>query len=307
MAQTSIESTRAAFPHRARARPIVRWAGGKTALVPLIATTAYNYLQGSRGTYIEPFLGGGAVALNLGLPNMVLADTCAPLLATYRSVAANVDGVWRAHQRLQQRGWDEATYYAIRDVSPEVEPSPALAAARFLYLNATCFNGIHRENAAGKFNVPYGMKGRKNPPKFRTLDELQQFARAVAASDLHCMDFERTFKLAGPGDFVFADPPYCKTFSHYNAGGFGLGEHQRLADVARAAHDAGVFVCVTNSDTPEVREMYAWADITLTQERRSVSARGDRRGAASCLLITSDASNLATEAERRPIAGAIDS
>lgn len=290
MTQSVLPGSVAAIPARMGVRPIVRWVGGKAHMVSTIAATAHTYLQRTRGRYAEPFLGGGAVALDLGLPGALLADRCGPLMDTYRTISRHPVEVHAAYTQLVRRGWSEETYYTVRDIGALITLSEEAAAARFLYLNAAGFNGVYRENRKGRFNVPWGLRGRS--PKIQTIDALRDFARATRDSDLSCEDFAVVVRRLERGDFVFADPPYLRTHAQYVATGFALEDHERLATELRAAHDRGVFVCATNSDEEEVRAMYSWADVMPTTERRSVSRDGGKRQKAACLLIASDASQM---------------
>lgn len=261
-------------------------------MVPLVAGTVYAQLQKTGRRYIEPFVGGGAVALNLGLPDMILGDTCGPLIEAYQVVVARLDKLWATYSKLIAAGWDEKTYYTIRARRLAL---PWERAAQFLYLNATCFNGVYRENARGEFNVPWGMRGPKlfddthggdRRPGFRTREDFEAFARATATSQILCQDFRDTIELAHQGDCIFCDPPYLGTFSGYTADGFGLTQHIQLAAHARAAYDRGADVIITNSDIPEVRALYTWAYCQATGEKRRVNRRGSERGPVGCLLIT---------------------
>lgn len=290
MIQRVVPGSAAAIPARVGARPIVRWVGGKMRMVPTIAATAHTYLQRTRGRYAEPFLGGGAVALDLGLPGALLADKCGPLMKTYQTISRYPSEVYAAYTQLTRRGWTEETYYTIRDVGALITLSEEAAAARFLYLNAAGFNGVYRENRRGRFNVPWGLRGRT--PKIQTIDALRAFASATRDGELSCGDFAAVVRRLEHGDFVFADPPYLRTHSQYVADGFTREDHARLATELRAAHDRGVFVCATNSDDEEVRAMYSWADVMPTTEQRTVSRDGTKRQRAACLLITSDASQV---------------
>lgn len=282
MEQTELKIDDAPFHPRRHAKPILRWVGGKRSMVEQLSGIAYAHLSKTKGTYIEPFLGGGSVALDLGLPSMILNDFCGPLMRMFDYVRDDPKAVFNQLQQYVERGIDEKTYYEVRALRPL---GAIQQAARFLYLNATCFNGVYRENASGEFNVPYGKRAN---PKFPSLEELVAVQEALGGDKvfLYASDFKPIVQLAREGDFIYADPPYLDTFSDYNAGGFGEPEHVVLAEELRAAYDHGADVLVTNSDTARVRELYDWAFITPIQERRSINRDGDGRGPVGCVLIT---------------------
>jgi DNA adenine methylase len=270
------------FPPRAGAAPILRWVGGKSWLVPLICPGIHRYLRRSLGRYIEPFLGGAAVALDLGLPRMILGDLCAPLIDMYRTVRSSPKNV--AHVLRQMK---ETDYYKVRGADFH-RPGSIATAARFLYLNRTCFNGLYRENKRGKFNVPKG----DIIPRFPTEKDLQSVQSAFLRADLAVASYQETIEQAKRGDVVYADPPYLGVYDGYNATGFGLLEHRQLAECLGRAVERGAAVIATNSDTEEVRRMYADMFATPVEEQRTVAAKGSSRGRAKALLITSDESLL---------------
>jgi DNA adenine methylase len=249
----------------------------------LLSNTAYAYLQKSGGRYVEPFLGGAAVALDLGLPDMILADVCEPLIHAYRQVCAHPKEVAWMLGTYARRGVDKETYMATRG---DVPFSHIQRAAHFLYLNALCFNGVWRVNAAGVFNVAYGAKSDGTPGRLRNEEELVQFAATFGGSQIDVADFRTTLALAGEGDFIYADPPYLGTFDGYSADRFSLADHAALAEALRCAYDRGADLITTNMDTAEIRELYSWAAIQVTGEAQRVSCDAMTRGKMSTVLIS---------------------
>ena len=200
-----IPGTESTFPPRLHAKPVCRWVGGKRWMLRTLSNTAYAHLQRTRGRYIEPFLGGGAVALDLGLPSMILADTCEPLIHAYDQVRRFPQQVAWMLATYERRGVDKSTYLDVRAESPM---SHIQRAAHFLYLNALCFNGVWRVNSNGVFNVAYGSKGDGAPAgKMRTAADLEQFAAAIKTSTLTAADFHKTLEHAGEGDFIYCFTP----------------------------------------------------------------------------------------------------
>ena len=279
---------------RAKAKPIVRWAGGKTWLIPYAAPGIYQKLALTGGRFVEPFLGGGALALDLGLPGMILGDACEPLVAMYQQVIAKPMAVAWALSALAAQGIDEKSYYRTRDTRPT---ALVMAAARFIYLNRLNFNGLYRENKAGEYNVPYGdaahrksVEGRADKSAVELLfpsgGKLLALAAAWKTVDLAACDFEETIDMAVAGDVIFADSPYMATFASYTKDGFTAGDQARLARVLERAYARGAIVLATNADHPETRALYAWAHVMSTAEARSISADGAGRQRANTLLIT---------------------
>lgn len=296
MEQLLIPGTDSAAPPRAKASPIIKYAGGKRWAVPLFAPGIYRRLAKTGGRYVEPFLGGGALALDLGLPGMIVADLCGPLIGMYRAVASQPAAVAWALSALAAKGTTEEAYYRIRDQRPT---SPIVAAARFIYLNKLGYNGLYRENSRGDFNVPYGKqsyressvtrKGRDAVESlFPSKGRLEAVSRAFKASDVLCQDFGATLAPVEAGDVVYADPPYAGTFEAYTKDGFSADDQARLAGDLQACRDRGAFVLATNADTPEIRELYAWATVMPTAELRAVNSDAKGRGRVGCVVVASD-------------------
>lgn len=260
------------------ADPIVKWAGGKRRMVDRILPLVERRLAPG-GVYHEPFLGGGAVALAIDDEVPVVArDACAELVEAYLAVARAPHVV---HQKLCDllRCHSESTYYEVRSTVPDASDDRA---ARFMYLNKTGFNGLYRVNASGRFNVPYGQRRRRRAPSPPAYGDLVRFSRRVCLWSLTSGDFEPLVDAATAGDAVYADPPYHGTFGY--SSGFSEDDQRRLAECLRRAARRGVGVVATNADTPLVRRLYRWADVTSGDEIRSVAADGRRRGAARCVV-----------------------
>ena len=153
MDQLALNLEAPGFIPRAQAAPILKYVGGKRWIVPILARGIHSALCATGGRYVEPFLGGAALACDLGLPNMLLTDWNGPLVEFYRTIVGDLPGFYNALANLVGRwGYTEPDYYAVRAWEPE---TAAERAARFLYLNKLGFNGVYRENKAGKFNVPW--------------------------------------------------------------------------------------------------------------------------------------------------------
>lgn len=271
------------------AAPVVKWVGGKTKLLPeLLRRVPRAY-----GRYFEPFAGGAALFFRLAPARAVLNDLNPDLVNLYRELARDVFGVAKllhAHEILH-RADPNGHYYELRRLwnARDLQWTPAQRAAAFLYLNKTCFNGLWRVNSDGEFNVPMG--DYKNP-KILDTDALSAAGAALARAELRCGDYKAALEGVAHGDFVYFDPPYvplnATSFTSYTANGFGPDEQRELAACASGLAARGVFVMLSNSDTPFTREMYGDYGFRLEGVKcgRSINARGDGRGKVDELIIT---------------------
>ena len=242
------------------------------------------------GTYYEPFFGGGAVYFATLPSQAVIADTNAELINFYR-VVSNLPGDLIKTLRVWKNSSED--YYRIRDYRPRTE---VRRAARFLYLTRLSFNGIHRVNLRGEFNVPYGQK-----THFPVMDEAQIWSASEALSRstiLHC-DFAEATSTVRAGDVVYFDPPYTVAhanngFVKYNERIFSWEDQQRLATLAHALAVKGCTVLVSNADHPSVRALYVGAEcITLTRHSIISAAAEHRREITECLFIVGAEGNCA--------------
>ena len=265
-------------------RPFLKWAGGKSALLDVLLRAAPETFN----TYYEPFLGGGALFFGLyragRLQRAVLSDINPELVDTYQALRADVEAVIRV---LESYPYSKDFYYSLREVDPWSLPL-AERAARMIYLNKTCYNGLYRVNRAGKFNVPFG---RYKNPNYRDVANLRAVAEALQCATLVCASFEDVVSQAQAGDFVYFDPPYAPLsqtarFTEYARGGFRREDQQRLAVVFRELAERGVWVMLSNSDTPFIRELYQDFVITRVHAPRYINSKPSRRGPQAEVLVT---------------------
>jgi len=270
---------------RAEAGPILKWAGGKGQLLREIL----RRVPAEFGTYHEPFVGGGALFFALWserrIRRAVLSDVNSELIEAYETIRDDVEAVIRA---LRKHRNEEAYFYDLRKRDPR-RMAPAARAARLIYLNKTCFNGLYRVNSKGKFNVPFGDNPRA---KICDVEALRGASRAFRDADLHCEAFDAVLDRAQPDDFVYFDPPYqplskTASFTAYSRGGFGEAEQRRLAETFRTLAARGVHVLLSNSDTPLCRKLYRGFPRHIVHATRAINSRADRRGRITELLITS--------------------
>lgn len=261
------------------ARPIVKWAGGKTRLLPELL----ERVPRSFGTYFEPFAGGLALFFRLAPERAVLSDANEALMFAYATLVSfpeDVIAALAAHKEMH----DETHYYATRDRWNNWPDTltPVGGAAALLYLNKTCFNGLWRVNRRGEFNVPMG---KYDDPPICDAENLRAAAAALARADLRCGDYRATVEEAVGGDFAYFDPPYDGTFSQYTRNGFGPDQQSELAAIARDLVERGVRVVLSNNDTPRVRELYEGFRIDVVKCGRAINSDGKKRGAVNEVLI----------------------
>ena len=268
-----------------RPRPFLKWAGGKKRLLPeLIAR-----LPESFAAYHEPHVGSGALFFELAsrgvLAQVYLSDVNQSLIDTYVAVRDQVEeviSILKKHQKKHDRDY----YYVVRAIDPSRLPL-AGRAARVIYLNRTCYNGLYRENKAGQFNVPFG---RYTNPTICDVINLHSVSRALNEIDIARRGYASVLERAAPGDFVYFDPPYyplsaTSSFTAYDRNGFTEDDQQNLRDVFAALARRGVCVMLSNSDTPLIRKLYADFRIDRVLARRSINSKGNRRGKIAELII----------------------
>lgn len=256
----------------AQAKPILKWAGGKTQMLgDLLPKAPTSYSR-----YIEPFFGGGAMFFALQPENAVIADSNPELINMYREVADHVENVIQCLKRYKNTS---EMFYVVRSQEWTTLPK-AEAAARTIFLNRTCFNGLYRVNKRGQFNVPYGKY--KNP---KICDEvgLRAASEALKKADILCGDYLLVLeRYAQAGDFVFLDPPYLPIseyadFKRYTKEQFYEEDHVELAKMVMTLHERGCHVVLTNSNHPLVHELYAPFNIDVIQTKRHISCNGSTR------------------------------
>jgi len=252
--------------------PIVRWAGGKRALLPTLTSLLPADYRTRR--HIEPFAGGAALFFALQPESAVLMDANRELIETYAYVKLDLREV-RGLLRMHGEWHDRAYYYRVRDSFNHLAPIAQHGywrAAAFLYLNRTCFNGLYRVNRKGEFNVPFGKR------KFE-IDEDNLYAASVALqrARLAACDFERVIDFARPDDFVYFDPPYDGTFGGYTKAGFTIEDQSRLAGVFVQLHMRGCKVMLSNANTPLIRELYSAYNVTDVTAPRRIRPDAERQ------------------------------
>lgn len=260
--------------------PFLKWAGGKRWLMEYPETL--DIFPKEFETYIEPFLGSGAVFFKLFPKRSILSDSNADLIETYKAIRNDWRSVWkrlRVHHELHS----DEYYYKVRSSNPY---SSGGRAAKFIYLNRTCYNGLYRVNLKGEFNVPVGTKRNVvlESDDFNLVSELLGQAKLIVS------DFEPIVDSAKRNDFVFIDPPYTvkhnlNGFVKYNEKLFSWEDQVRLRDSVVRAKSRGVKVLVLNADHESIRELYQGESMQSLSRKSVISANSLFRGKYSELAI----------------------
>lgn len=288
------------------AKPFVKWAGGKTRLLDEIKKTLpRDLLQRNGVTYVEPFVGGGAVLFWIlqEYPNItraIINDINAELICTYRAIKSDVEKLIVELTRIQSE------YLALDDVVRkkyflfqrerfnEKKNSNVETAALFIFLNRTCYNGLYRVNSKGKFNVPHG---KYTNPKICDEETLRADSAILQRVEILCGDFAQTGKYADDNVLYYIDPPYrplteTSAFTSYAKGGFDDAEQIRLRDFCEQIAKRQSLFVASNSDPHNVNnkddffdQLYEMFSIKRVSAARMINSKGSGRGALSEIMI----------------------
>lgn len=264
-------------------KPIIKWVGGKSQLLDKIHELLPAGFDPKVNTYYEPFLGGAAVLLSLNPAKAVVSDINPELVNMYQQVKCKPEIVISDLKKFDicHEGYDnpKVFYYDVRnDFNKYLGDNTPTQAARFIYLNKHCFNGLYRVNSKGGFNVPFNGKITGESCHF---DHLRAVSAQIQGVDFRCCDFEETVMNATTGDFVFIDSPYAPltatSFVDYTKEGFAYEDHVRLANTFKDLTARGVYCMLTNHDTDLIRDLYKDYQITEVDVRRSINRDGTNR------------------------------
>jgi DNA adenine methylase len=265
-------------------KPFVKWAGGKAKMIPFILSA----LPEKVSTYYEPFLGGGAVFFEMlrqkRFKKAVVGDSNEDLMAAFQSVQSDVEGLIKELSGKRYR-YEKDVYYRIREEEPSEDP--VKRAARFIYLNRTCFNGLYRVNRNGDFNAPFG---KYDDPLICDKENLRAVSTVLKGVKLMRADFSIIVEKAKKGDAVYFDPPYLPlsktaSFTAYNAGGFGLGDHYKLAGYFKELASMDVSVVLSNSLSEKTKSMYSGFDVRELTGARNIGGPAEYRSPVKEMMV----------------------
>ena len=272
-----------------KGKPFVKWAGGKRQIIDKLK----QYVPDEFDTYYEPFVGGGALLFELSPKKAVINDSNKELMNIY-NVLCDEDKFKKMCNLLNHYEVEHSSdfFYEIRNKDRNKKSYDRLSdytkAARTIYLNKACFNGLYRVNSKNEFNVPFGKKEKINTYEGNNLITVSTY---LTMNDIKilCVDFEVSVKDAKKGDFVYFDPPYdsdTSTFNSYTEEGFGKEEQIRLAKLFKELSDKGVYVMLSNHNTVLVRDLYKNYNFHFIEAKRNINANGKKRGMVEEVIIT---------------------
>ena len=267
--------------------PILKWVGGKRQLlseiIPLIDESCDNY--------VEPFIGGGAVLFRLQPKKAIINDYNTELINVYRTVRDDLDGLvalLKEHEKYNSSDY----YYEVRalDRTPDFDKMSNLEkAARIIYLNKTCYNGLYRVNSLGQFNSPYGKYKNPNIVNEVVLRAISKYLNGNEIS-IRSGDYKDVLNNIEKNSFVYLDPPYMpisssSSFTGYTEGGFGYDKQVELKEECDKLNSKGVHFLQSNSDCEEIRELYKDYRIKVVKAKRAINSDAKKRGQINEVLI----------------------
>ena len=270
--------------------PVVKWAGGKRQIIDKIKAA----MPEQYNNYYEPFVGGGAVLFELAPKNAIINDVNQELLAIYRCLQdKELFDLMVKELDSHEANHSEEYYLEVRawDRNPRFELEPIWKrAARAIYLNKACFNGLYRVNAKGYFNVPSAKKDKVKTYDAANLEEIYEYFTSENILILSG-DFVEACRTARAGDFVYFDPPYDVSedkgsFTAYSKFDFNKEDQIRLANCFKKLSEKGVKCMLSNHNTPFINELYEGFNVQVITARRNINAKGDGRGAVEEVIIT---------------------
>lgn len=267
------------------ARPILKWVGGKTRILSELEKRLPDDIANLR--HVEPFVGGAALFFRRAPRRALLGDVNPQLMATYRCVQLDAETLIE-HLTKLEKVHNEAMYYAVRALYNAASTcSETERSAQFIYLNKTCYNGLHRVNRRGEFNVPVG---RYDAPCIVDAAQLRAARRALQDVQLRTGDFCDVLVDAGRGDFVYLDSPYdvepgARGFTSYASSPFGPKQQDLQAEVFRELDRRGCKVLLSNSDTVANRDRYAGFVMEFVNAPRAINCKAAGRGAVREIVV----------------------
>lgn len=268
------------------ASPVVKWVGGKRqlleCLMPLFPETYTSYC--------EPFIGGGAVLFALQPQKAIVNDINRELIGVYRAIKDDVEALIKRLAQFENtkecfyevRGWDRNAefYNQLTDIDK---------AARVIFLNKTCYNGLYRVNSAGEFNTPFGRYKNPNIVNESTLRAVNEYFNTADVTILNTSYSEAVQGLL-ENSFVYLDPPYdpisvTASFTGYNAGGFSREDQIALRDCCRQLDAAGIKFMLSNSATEFIQDIYSEFNITIVPAKRAINSVGSKRGCVDEVVV----------------------
>ena len=272
-----------------KGKPFVKWAGGKRQIIDKLK----KYAPDEYNTYYEPFVGGGALLFELSPKKAVINDYNEELMNVFRCIKEEIKFSKMCTELNRYEALhSEEFYYEMRSKDKEKAKYQKMSdykkAARTIYLNKACFNGLYRVNKKNEFNVPFGKKNKINTYDGQNLGIIHSYLNFNDIT-IQSIDFEESVKTAKKGDFIYFDPPYdseTTTFNDYTENGFGKEEQVRLARVYKELDEKGCYVMLSNHNTNLIKELYKDYNIHIIEAKRNINSNGKKRGKVEEVIIT---------------------
>lgn len=268
------------------ASPVVKWVGGKRQLLErLMPLFPETYIS-----YCEPFIGGGAVLFALQPQKAIVNDINSELIGVYRAIKDDVEALIK---RLAQFENTKECFYEVRGWDRNAEFYNQLSnidkAARVIFLNKTCYNGLYRVNSAGEFNTPFGRYKNPNIVNESTLRAVHEYFNTADVTILNT-SYSKAVQGLPEDSFVYLDPPYdpisvTASFTGYNAGGFSREDQIALRDCCRQLDAAGIKFMLSNSATEFIQDIYSDFNITIVPAKRAINSVGSKRGCVDEVVV----------------------
>jgi DNA adenine methylase len=275
------------MPKNKLVSPVLKWVGGKRQLLPSIKPMLPKRIT----SYCEPFVGGGAVLFDLQPKKAIVNDINIDLILVYTVIRDNVEALI---ELLETYPNEEGFYYELRNIDREQEKYDKLSeierAARVIFLNKTCYNGLYRVNNAGEFNSPFGKYKNPNIVNAPVLRAVSAYFNSSEIT-FSTTDFELVLEQVRRGTFVYLDPPYdpvsdTSSFTGYSKGGFSREQQIQLRECCDRLNARGVKFMLSNSATDFIREQYSNYHITIVQAKRAINSVASKRGDVDEVIIT---------------------
>lgn len=267
--------------------PVLKWVGGKRQLLPSIKPMLPKRIT----SYCEPFVGGGAVLFDLQPKKALINDINSDLILVYTVLRDNVEALI---ELLETYPNEESFYYELRNIDRDQEKYDKLSeierAARVIFLNKTCYNGLYRVNNAGEFNSPFGKYRNPNIVNAPVLRAVSAYFNSSEIT-FSTTDFKFVLEQVHKGTFVYLDPPYdpvsdTSCFTGYSKGGFSREQQIQLRECCDRLNARGVKFMLSNSATDFIREQYSNYHITIVQAKRAINSVASKRGDVDEVIIT---------------------
>lgn len=265
-------------------KPFLKWVGGKGQLLSELK----KRIPENVARYYEPFIGGGALYFNYQPRHAYISDLNSELIDAYTVIRDDVDSLIKC---LKKHHYNEEYFYSVRNVdrnSAFKKWSAAKRAARLIFLNKTCFNGLYRVNSKGYFNTPFGQY---TNPKILDIENLNACSKVLQNTTIKLASFESIESRIHPDDFVYFDPPYVPLsdtayFTSYSSAGFDINMQKKLFELCCRLHKKGIRFMLSNSSSPFILDLYKKFKIDLVEASRAVNSNAAKRGKIHEVIVT---------------------